>query len=77
MGSEGYEIEARPTTKISQDVYEVLFDKFETDKSKRTASKEASEERKREKEEIRIAREKELLKKKEEEAKREAETKNA
>lgn len=75
LGSEGYEIEARPTTKISQDVYEVLFDKFETDKSKRTASKEASEERKREKEEIRIAREKELLKKKEEEAKREAETK--
>ncbi|MGO1729765.1 MAG: translation initiation factor IF-2, partial [Flavobacteriaceae bacterium] len=75
LGSKGYEIEARPTTKISQDVYEVLFDKFETDKSKRTASKEASEERKREKEEIRIAREKELLKKKEEEAKREAETK--
>lgn len=75
LGSEGYEIEARPTTKISHEVYEVLFDKFETDKSKRAASKEASEERKREKEEIRKAREKELLKKKEEEAKREAETK--
>lgn len=75
LGSEGYEIEARPTTKISHEVYEVLFDKFETDKSKRAASKEASEERKREKEEIRKAREKELLKKKEEEAKRESETK--
>ena len=73
LGSQGYEIEARPTTKISQDVYQVLFDKFETDKSKRVESKEVSEERKKEKEALRLAREKELLKKKEEEAKREAE----
>ncbi|MGB2087610.1 MAG: translation initiation factor IF-2 [Psychroflexus salarius] len=73
LGSQGYEIEARPTTKISEDVYQVLFDKFETDKSKRVESKEVSEERKKEKEELRLAREKELLKKKEEEAKREAE----
>jgi translation initiation factor IF-2 len=73
LGSQGYEIEARPTTKISEDVYQVLFDKFETDKSKRVESKEVSEERKKEKEALRLAREKELLKKKEEEAKREAE----
>ncbi|MBZ9777359.1 translation initiation factor IF-2 [Psychroflexus sp. CAK8W] len=71
LNTQGYEIEARPTTKISSEVYEVLSDKFETDKSKKVASKEVSEERKKEKEELRLAREQELEKKKEEEARRE------
>lgn len=73
LNSQGYEIEARPTTKISAEVYEVLSDKFETDKSKKVASKEVSEERKKEKEELRLAREQELEKKKEEEARKERE----
>ncbi|MGM0635210.1 MAG: translation initiation factor IF-2 [Bacteroidota bacterium] len=73
LTSEGYEIEARPTTKITDEVYQVLSDKFETDKSKKVASKEVSEEKKKEKEEIRLAREKELKKKREEEAKKERE----
>ncbi|MFD0932607.1 translation initiation factor IF-2 [Psychroflexus salinarum] len=73
LNAQGYEIEARPTTKISSEVYEVLSDKFETDKSKKVASKEVSEERKKEKEELRLAREQELEKKKEEEARRERE----
>ena len=37
---EGHEVEARPTTKISQEVYKVLLDEFETDKSKKDASHE-------------------------------------
>ncbi|MBT8256799.1 MAG: translation initiation factor IF-2, partial [Bacteroidia bacterium] len=54
-----YEIEARPTTKISDDEYQVLFDEFQTDKSKKVASKEVGEEKRKEKEELRLAREKE------------------
>ena len=53
LTSKGYEIDARPTTKISGEIYEVLSDEFETDKSKKVASKEVGEERKKEKEELR------------------------
>ncbi|MGB7843069.1 MAG: translation initiation factor IF-2 [Salinimicrobium sp.] len=60
LNSQGHEIEARPTTKISGEVYQVLFDEFQTDKSKKVASKEVGEEKRKEKEEIRLAREKEL-----------------
>lgn len=71
LNDKGYEIEARPTTKISSEVYEVLSDKFETDKSKKVASEEVSEERKKEKEELRQAREQELEKKKVDEIRKE------
>jgi len=67
LKSKGYEIDARPTTKISNEIYEVLYDEFETDKSKRVESKEVSEELKKEKEMLRLAREKELQRKKEKE----------
>lgn len=60
LNSKGYDIEARPTTKISGEVYQVLFDEFQTDKSKKVASKEVGEEKRKEKEELRLAREKEL-----------------
>lgn len=69
LKSKGYEIDARPTTKISNEVYEVLYNEFETDKSKRVESKEVSEELKKEKEMLRLAREKELQRKKEKEEK--------
>lgn len=59
LAANGYEIEARPTTKISDDEYQVLFDEFQTDKSKKVASKEVGEEKRKEKEELRLAREKE------------------
>ena len=49
----GHEIEPRPTTKISQEVYTILLDEFETDKSKRDASAEISEEKRKEKEILR------------------------
>ncbi|MEX2350726.1 MAG: translation initiation factor IF-2 [Flavobacteriaceae bacterium] len=60
LKSKGHEIDARPTTKISNEVYQILFDEFQTDKSKKVASKEVSEEKRKEKEELRIAREKEI-----------------
>jgi len=60
LGSKGFEIDARPTTKISNEEYQVLFDEFQTDKSKKVESKEVGEERRKEKEELRVAREKEL-----------------
>ncbi len=54
LTSVGHEVEARPTTKITDEVYQVLLDEFQTDKSKKVASKEVSEEKRKEKEAIRI-----------------------
>lgn len=56
----GHEVDARPTTKISNEEYEVLFEEFETDKSKKMESKEVGEEKRKEKEELRLEREREL-----------------
>ena len=58
LSQHGHEIEARPTTKISQEVYTILLDEFETDKSKRDASAEISEEKRKEKENLRLEQEK-------------------
>ena len=55
LASHGFEVEARPTTKISDEEYEVLLDEFQTDRSKKAASQEVSEEKKKEKEAMRIA----------------------
>lgn len=71
LNSKGHEIEARPTTKISGEIYQVLADEFQTDKSKKVASKEVGEEKRKEKEEIRLAREKELEEKRKQEEKQE------
>ncbi len=60
LSSKGYEVEARPTTKISDEEYQVLFEEFQTDKSKKVASKEVGEEKRKEKEELRLEREREL-----------------
>jgi len=59
LSANGFEVESRPTTKISDEEYQVLFDEFQTDKSKKVASKEVSEEKRKEKEEIRLAYERE------------------
>ena len=53
LSEKGIEIEARPTTKIDNTTYQVLLDEFETDKSKRDASQEISEEKRKEKEKLR------------------------
>ncbi len=54
LASEGHKIDARPTTKISDEVYQVLLDEFQTDMSKKVASKEVGEEKRKEKEALRI-----------------------
>ncbi len=54
LASKGHKIEARPTTKISEEVHQVLLDEFETDMSKKVASKEVGEEKRKEKEAIRL-----------------------
>ncbi|MDV7139957.1 translation initiation factor IF-2 [Maribacter sp. TH_r10] len=54
LKSKGHEVEARPTTKISEKVHQVLLDEFQTDMSKKVASKEVGEEKRKEKEAIRL-----------------------
>jgi len=72
LATSGIEIEARPTTKISNEEYQVLLDGFQTDKSKKAASKEVGEEKRKEKEALRIAVEEKAEKHRlEEEAKKE------
>jgi len=60
LESKGIEIEHRPTTKISAEVYEVLSGEFQTDASKKVASKEVSEAKFKEKEALRMEREREI-----------------
>jgi translation initiation factor IF-2 len=72
LANSGIEIEARPTTKISNEEYEVLLDGFQTDRSKKAASKEVGEEKRKEKEALRIASEEKAEKHRlDEEAKKE------
>jgi translation initiation factor IF-2 len=54
LKSEGHDVEARPTTKISEEIHQVLLDEFQTDMSKKVASKEVGEEKRKEKEAIRL-----------------------
>lgn len=71
LGSKGFEVESNPNTRISGEEYEVLFEEFETDKSRRLESKEVGEEKRKEKEELRLELEREQEKKrKKEEASR-------
>ena len=71
LASKGIEIEARPTAKISNVDYEMLLDGFQTDRNKKVASEGVSEEKRKEKEAIKIALDEKLEQKRiEEEAKR-------
>ncbi|MAO09062.1 MAG: translation initiation factor IF-2 [Alteromonas sp.] len=67
LSSKGFEVEARPTTKISNEEYQVLFEEFQTDKSKKVEAKEVGEEKRKEKEELRLEREREQEEKQEKE----------
>jgi translation initiation factor IF-2 len=71
LESKGVEIEKSPNTKISEDVYTILSNEFQTDANKKVASIEVSEAKHKEKEELREQREREL----EEKAKKEEEYK--
>ncbi|CAI8411700.1 translation initiation factor IF-2 [Flavobacteriaceae bacterium] len=70
LESKSIEIEKRPTTKISAEVYDLLSGEFQTDASKKVASKEVGQAKQKEKEALRLEREKEEARKKEEEAKK-------
>ena len=71
LAKNGHQIEARPTTKISSEIYQVLQDGFETDANKKAASKEVGEEKRKEKEAIRLELEAKIEKKRLEDEKKE------
>ena len=75
LAKNGHQIEARPTTKISSEIYQVLQDGFETDANKKAASKEVGEEKRKEKEAIRLELEAKIEKKRLEDEKKEDEKK--
>lgn len=53
LSSKGYTIEKRPTTKISQELYDLLCNEFHVDADKKIASQEAVEAKNKEKQELR------------------------
>ena len=69
LESKGVEIEKSPNTKISEEVYAILSNEFQTDANKKVASLEVSEAKLKEKEELREQRERELEEKAQKEAK--------
>ncbi|WP_242156946.1 translation initiation factor IF-2 [Aestuariivivens sediminis] len=71
LDSKGVEIEKRPTTKISEEVYLILSNEFETDANKKMASQEVSEAKQKEKDLLREQRERELEEKQKELANKE------
>ena len=76
LKAKGYAIESSPNAKISDEEYTVLNKQFSADKGKKEASIGVSEEKRKEKEALRIEREKELAeekRKKEEQIQRENE----
>ena len=60
LKDKGIAVEANPNTKISDDVYKVLCGQFAGDKGNKEASKEVGEEKRKEKEALRVEREKEI-----------------
>lgn len=72
LDSKGIDIEKRPTTKISQETFDVLSGEFQTDANKKMASQEVSEAKHKEKEALRVQREQEIEVKEKEKAEREA-----
>ena len=58
LASNGHEIEARPTSKISSEQYNLLLEEFRSDKSSKVESHDLSEEKRKEKEELRLKLEK-------------------
>ena len=60
LESKGHEIEKRPTSKISEEIYDLLCGEFQLDADNKVASKEVAEAQIKEKEELRIKREAEL-----------------
>ncbi len=70
LKDKGIVIEASPNTKISEVVYDTLCSQFAGDRGNKEASKEVSEEKRKEKEALRIEREKEIEEKRKQEEER-------
>jgi translation initiation factor IF-2 len=60
LKDKGHVIESNPNTKISDEVYNVLSNQFAGDKGNKDASKEVGEEKRKEKEALRVEREHEI-----------------
>ncbi len=60
LASNGHEVDARPTTKISGEQYDLFLNEFSSDKSNKVESHDLSEEKRKEKEELRLKIEKEI-----------------
>lgn len=67
LKGKGHEIDATPNAKISKEEYSVLCKQFSADKGKKEASMEVSEEKKKEKEALKIERDRELEEKRKQE----------
>ncbi|WP_428224243.1 translation initiation factor IF-2 [Flavobacterium sp.] len=67
LKDKGFTIESNPNTKITEEIYGVLSNQFAGDKGNKDASKEVSEEKRKEKEALRLEREHELEQKRLEE----------
>ena len=63
LSSKGHEIDSRPTSKISDEQYLLLSQEFSSDRSSKVESHDLSEEKKKEKEELRVKFENEQLEK--------------
>lgn len=70
LKEKGIDVDSNPNTKIAGDVYDVLFNEFASDKDRKEASIEVGEEKRKEKEALKLEREKEEQKRLEEEAKK-------
>lgn len=63
LNTHGFEVEPRPTTKISQEEYDLLCNAFQADRKHKVASEEISEEKKKELDAIKREQEQEKLEK--------------
>jgi len=70
LKDKGIAIESNPNAKISEAEYNILQNQFAGDKGNKEASKEVSEEKRKEKEALRIEREKEIEDKRKQEEER-------
>ncbi len=58
LNEKGHEVDARPTTKITNEIYELLLNEFKIDKSEKAETEEVLEVKRKEKEILRIKQEK-------------------
>ncbi|AXG73409.1 translation initiation factor IF-2 [Flavobacterium arcticum] len=70
LKDKGYNIDASPNAKISGDERNALYNQFSADKGKKEASLEVSEEKRKEKEALRVAREREMEEKRKQDEER-------